>query len=83
MRAFGENEVRAGAATDTCSCLDALLLQSLFAGASVATRLAPAGRPNDRRGRVRSELVQLLAKRLPMVRTRQSLRVVCSAQVLV
>ena len=41
---IGESQVPTTAATDTCSGLDALLLQSLFVGASRRAALALAGR---------------------------------------
>jgi hypothetical protein len=46
MRTFGESEVRAVAAPETCSGLDALLLQCLIGAASGDDALAPAGRPS-------------------------------------
>lgn len=46
---IGESQVQTAAATDTCSGLNALLLQSLFAGASGRDGLAPAGRPTGKR----------------------------------
>ncbi len=51
--AGGESQVWTAAATDTCSGLEALLLQSLFAGASDRDALAPAGRPDQQPGRTR------------------------------
>jgi hypothetical protein len=44
-REIGESQVRTAAAAETCSGLDALLLQSLIGGASGRDALAPAGRP--------------------------------------
>jgi len=44
MHTFGESQVRTAGATDTCSGLDALLMQSLFAGVSGRDALPPAGR---------------------------------------
>ena len=56
VRACGESQVQTAAATDTCSGLDALLLQSRFAGASGCDALARAGRP--KRNDVRAGIEQ-------------------------
>ena len=61
--AAGESQVRTAAATDTCSGLDALLLQSLLAGASGRDALAPAGRPEGEPDPGRRTLVQGLRGR--------------------